>query len=182
MCCLPCFVTTNIKKSVSRSIRQIIIRELKLWLIVYICRQLMSEMRFKRISALFIVLATTVMMAHSIIPHHHHYGMVTDAVSQCRHEIEESSLKGHPAESGEDSCCRLNQEMLVPYKSIRSGEDLQDERSVPGFLPSLTVALLNLTDPRSVSGCAAGISLQGDVSRYLFLLSNPRGLRAPPRI
>ena len=157
-----------------------IIRVLLLWLIVYIYSQLLSEMRFRRVSAFFIVLATTVMVAHSIIPHHHDYGLITESLSQCRNGCEDCSLTGHPEGAGDDLCCALNSDILVPGKSDRAGEDLQDERPLPGYLPSLTGALLNPADPLSVSCCLAGTCLQENRSQYLFLLSNPRGLRAPP--
>jgi len=120
------------------------------------------------------------MMAHSIIPHHHDFGLITDPFSQCRNDCEDCSLTGHPEGTGDDPCCALNADIIVPGKSVRAGEDLQDERPLPGFLPSLTGALLNPADPLPDSCCMAGTRLQEDASQYLFLLSSPRGLRAPP--
>lgn len=136
-------------------------------------------MRFRKIAVFFIVLATTVMMAHSVIPHHHHYEPA-DLNSCCQHECPDHRLNNQSDDTSDDSYCSLNQEILIPGKSIRSGEDLQDERSVPGFLPFISDAVLSLTDPLSGSGCASGTYLPENSSQYLFLLSSPRGLRAPP--
>ncbi len=119
-------------------------------------------------------------MAHSIIPHHHDFGLRTDPYSPCRHECEDCSLTGHPEGYDDDPCCALNMEVLVPGKSARSGEDLQDTGSIPGFLPSLTGLLPDQAGLPVISSCSPGISQHENASQYLFLLSSPRGLRAPP--
>jgi hypothetical protein len=141
-------------------------------------RKLILYMRFRKIGIFFIVLATAVMMAHSVIPHHHHYEL-TDFNSGCQHECPDQRINDQSEESGHDSYCSLNQEILIPGKSVRSGEDLQDERSVPGFFPLMNDAVLT-TDPLSISSCASSTYLPENSSQYLFLLSSPRGLRAPP--
>lgn len=150
-----------------------------LLLIIYICGRYYSSMRFRKISVLFIVMATTVLMAHSFIPHHHHYELA-DLNPCCQHECPVHKFNNQSDESGDVSFCSLNQEILIPGKSVRSGEDLQDERSVPCFTPFMNDGVLNLTDPLSISSCASSTYLPENGSQYLFLLSSPRGLRAPP--
>lgn len=149
-------------------------------IVIYIyLRRYYLSMRFRKIAVFFIVLATTVLMAHSVIPHHHHYEM-TDLYPCCQHEYPNHKFNSQSEGTGNDTYCSLNQEILIPGKIVRSGEDLQDERSVSGFCPVMNDALLNLTDPLSISSCASSTYLPENSSQYLFLLSSPRGLRAPP--
>ncbi len=137
-------------------------------------------MRFKKISFFFIAFATLVLMAHSIIPHHHHYGLVYKLRAACTDECLSHNYSDHSHNTENGSCCSLNQDILIPDKGLRSGENLQNEMSDPDFNHFSTQANVHSSDPLTTTCIATLTITHSDPSRYLLLLNRSQGLRAPP--
>lgn len=137
-------------------------------------------MRFKRIALFFILLANTLVLAHSIIPHHHHNGLVVDIATTKTSHNNDKNFNDHSHNNDDDTDCALRQEILVPGRIIRSGADQQNENTEVQFFQYINNAILISTDPSHNSCCSSLNHVQYDLSQYLFLLNNSQGLRAPP--
>ena len=120
------------------------------------------------------------MLAHSIMPHHHHNGLVNNLSTQTRNESNTPNFNNHSHDSGDDTYCALKQEILIPGRSIRSGADQQNENTEEQFFQDINNAILISTDPIYNSCCSSLNHVHYDLSQYLFLLNNSQGLRAPP--
>jgi hypothetical protein len=136
--------------------------------------------RFKKISFFFIAFATSVLMAHSIIPHHHHYGLVYKLRTACSNECISHNYSDHSHDTENESCCSLNQDILVPDKGLRSVEDFQDKVSDLDFNHFSVQTVVHSSDPLTTP-CISPLTISySEASRYLLLLNRSQGLRAPP--
>ncbi len=136
-------------------------------------------MRFKRIALFFILLANTILLAHTIIPHHHHNGLVASVASTKSSHNSDKSFNDHSHDSDDDADCALRKEILIPGRSFRSFINPQDYdpeqklfQDIHNSIPIITTPLYYLSFFSS--------RIHDDVSQYLFLLNNSQGLRAPP--
>lgn len=137
-------------------------------------------MRFKRIAIFFIFCANTLLFAHSVIPHHHHNGLVINTNTICCDEPNSHKFNDHSHDNNDDGNCALKQEILIPGRSLRSSADPQNENHERQFTHDVNNVILVSTDPCTTSCSASANNRHYDFSRYLFLLNNSQGLRAPP--
>lgn len=137
-------------------------------------------MRFKRIAFSFIVFANTLLLAHSIVPHHHHNGLVKNLNIQNRNENNTLNFDDHAHDDTDDNHCALNREILIPGKSIRTGADQQYENLEEPCFQDNNSAIQISTGPIT-NLCSSSLNnTHYGLSQYLFLLNNSLGLRAPP--
>ena len=90
-------------------------------------------MRFKRIALFFILLANTLVLAHSVIPHHHHNGLVINSVTPCCDGDDSHKFDHHSHNTNDDGICALKQEIIIPGRGNRSGADQQNENHEQQF-------------------------------------------------
>ena len=136
-------------------------------------------MRFKRIALFFILLANTLVLAHSIIPHHHHKGLVVSVATTKSSHHGDISIKDHSHDTDDDADCALRKEILIPGRSFISATNKQDEYPEQNLFQDLNNSIPILTPPVYYLPCFSS-SGQCVISQYLFLLNNSQGLRAPP--
>jgi len=136
-------------------------------------------MRFKRIALFFIFLANTLVLAHSIIPHHHHKGLVVGLSTTNSSHNSHKSFNDHSHDNDDDADCALREEILVQGRSFRFATNQQNEDTEQILFPAFHNSLPILTTPVYYLPCFSS----GDhyvISQYLFLLNKSQGLRAPP--
>ena len=136
-------------------------------------------MRFKRIALFFILLANTLVLAHSILPHHHHKGLVVSVDTTKSSHHGDKSFNDHSHDSDDDADCALRKEILTPGRSFISARNQQDKDPEQNLFQDIHNSNPILTTPVY---CLSSFSswIHDDISQYLFLLNNSQGLRAPP--
>jgi len=136
-------------------------------------------MRFKRIALFFILFANTLLLAHSVVPHHHHKGLVVSLDTPLSNDYNNQKINAHSHDNGDDADCVLKQEILIPGRSFRSAIDQQNEDSVLNLIQDINNSIPFLANPIYYSTCSS-FRVHYDLAQYLFLLNNSQGLRAPP--
>lgn len=136
-------------------------------------------MWFKRIAIFFILFANILVLAHSIIPHHHHKGLVVSVATVNSSHNSHKSFNDHSSDNDDDADCALREEILVPGRSFRFATDQQNENSELNFLQGINNAIPVSINPIFYFPCSFS-QIQYDLAQYLFLLNNSQGLRAPP--
>ena len=136
-------------------------------------------MRFKRIALFFILFANTLLLAHSVVPHHHHKGLVVNLNTPLSKDNNNQKINDHSHDNGDDADCVLKQEILIQGRSFRSAIDQQNEASVLNLIQDINNSIPILANPIYYSLCSSS-RIHFDLSQYLFLLNNSQGLRAPP--
>ena len=136
-------------------------------------------MRFKRIAIFFILFANILVLAHSIIPHHHHKGLVVNIATTNSTHNNDKNFNDHSHDNDDDADCALRNEILIPGRSFRYATDQNNEDPELNFLQDTNNAITVSINPIFYSFCSFS-QIHYDLSQYLFLLNNSRGLRGPP--
>jgi basic membrane lipoprotein Med (substrate-binding protein (PBP1-ABC) superfamily) len=136
-------------------------------------------MRFKRIALFFILFANIIFLAHSIIPHHHHNGLVVSVASIKSGHNNDKSFNDHSHDIDDDANCALREEILIPGRSFRFAANQQEEDKDINTYKSIHNSIPLLTNPSDYLSCFS-FRIHNDISQYLFVLNKSQGLRAPP--
>lgn len=143
---------------------------------LYLRTILLLDMGFKRIALFFVLLANTLVLAHSVIPHHHHKGLVVSiATTKSDHNCEKS-FSDHSHDNNDDTDCSLRNEILIPGRSFRTSADQNGEDSELNFIKD-TNSSISFSEIHSYFSPSWSHS---DLSLYLTQLNRSQGLRAPP--
>jgi len=77
---------------------------------------------FKTTSVFFILFAYFILMAHDVVPHHHHKGLVTFHNTKCTgHKHHEGQPEQEHNHKHDDQVCILKQSVIIPSNSARYG-------------------------------------------------------------
>ncbi len=136
-------------------------------------------------SILFLFLACTLLMAHSMLPHHHHSEVPCFAQEHCKHEDSNTSPQKHdsPADKHEheDSfCCVLKQDIASSdaRKTVTSNPEIT--KKVVQKLALFSCAAIQRFDFSNLHTSNL-YRYKPDECLYRFLCVNSScGLRAPP--
>ena len=143
----------------------------------------------KRTAAIFfILLANISLLAHAVIQHHHHSGIICNTSSHCQTDIDvqhpnkpEHNHK-HGGNSGANYCT-LNQEVELPRNVIKAfssyKDKVRDNNTVDLFGDVRFVFLRNAFLPPVFFKTTVFTRFDSFFSSQVFL-SSGLGLRAPP--
>lgn len=139
-------------------------------------------MRFKRIALLFILIANTLLLAHSFIPHHHHNGQVCTGTSQAHNEKSGSTdSDSYPDDDDDDTRCILGQTVVIPPNISRAVEIQQLKiNNLENFNLNQSVILFSSDDFPDFCTLFDYHHYSEISFLYSFQVNNSRGLRAPP--
>lgn len=136
-------------------------------------------MRFKRIALFFVLFANIILLAHTIIPHHHHNGLVVSVAATVSTHNSDKNFNDHSRDKDDDADCTLRKEIIIPGRSFRSAINQQNNDPEENLFHVFQNSIPILPAPVYYLPCFSS-SGHYVIPQYLFLLNNSQGLRAPP--
>lgn len=146
-----------------------------------------THMLKRSIAISLLVLASTVWLAHAILPHHHHNSMACLVTEHCRHD---NDIHTHNPESGshdhdnsKSSNCTLNQSVIVPQSGLKGYSGIAASPANGSYLDFIQ-AIVAYTHSIAFLSPKTHTVYLNSVSTKLYLASIGKslGLRAPPEV
>jgi hypothetical protein len=141
----------------------------------------------RSIATILIVLASTIWLAHAVIPHHHHQSQACLITKHCQHDHDHQAgqpeTDPHQHDNKTTTECSLNQLAIVPQPVFKCGslfpKPLQSDTDYD-FIQSL----ISYTNSVSfLSPKTHAVYLDNEpASFYLTFIGHSSGLRAPPAV
>jgi len=148
---------------------------------------LLSPMPKRSIAIFLLFFASTIWLAHAIVPHHHHKTQACLQAKHCFHESRHHSnfpeTDSHHHDSNTSSNCSLNQSAIVPQPILKSNRGLQETPQFNSDNDFIQVIIIHTYFSALLSSKTHTVFLNR-VSKTLYLLSigHSFGLRAPPAV
>ncbi len=139
----------------------------------------------RSIATFLLVLASTIWLAHAIVPHHHHQSQACLITKHCQHDHEHQSgqpeTDPHKHDNNTTAECSLHQLAIVPQPVYKSGGGFP-ESAESGTDFDFIQAIISYTHSISfLSPKTHAVYLGNEsISLYLASIGHSQGLRAPP--
>lgn len=141
----------------------------------------------RSIAICLLVLASSIWLAHAIIPHHHHQSQVCLLTKHCQHDHDHQSdqpeTDSHKHDNNTTSECSLNILAIVPQPIFKSGVGFPEPPQFDtGF--DLIQAIITRTHAFVLLSPVTHTDYIDSESTTLYLasLGKSLGLRAPPAV